>query len=176
MLTYSEFKDFYLRYGSLPLGIYSNPKKVLKDYQLKNKFQKYIDTLKKKMIKDNKPSYWKEWEDTREEVYIRDMIQCRLWKILTPDEKKIAINNGLVGTISKKITPAHFIRRSACKDLICEKDNVYTMYQLFHNRLDAYQDPLTGKKSNTKECLKWWQRVINNDEIYYYLLNYKGES
>ena len=128
--------------------------------QLKTKYKEYC---KKIEALNNKPrglSYQNEWDECREAVYVRDNHECQIWRVLTDDEKKIAVENGYYGQF-KKITPAHLVARSRDSKLICTVDNIYTVALVFHGRLDENRNPITAEYIGKERVLnEWWKRIV----------------
>ena len=140
-------------------------KGTLNSKQLATKFREYTKKCEALNNKDHKVSYHEEWVVCREAVYARDNNTCRLWGILTDEEKKIAVENGYYGQF-KKITPAHFLFRSTNPKLKCEVDNVYTISLMFHSWLDEGRNPLDGTYIGKQRVLEeWWKRILPT-EIY----------
>lgn len=164
-LSFTDFVNYYEEKGYLPI-IRAYSKKKLNEKQLKTKYKEY----EKKLELDHKkyiPKYQEDWIKCRSKIYKRDKNTCRLWSILTDDEKQIAKKSGyLERGLSSKKTPAHFIARSRDSKLICIEDNVYTMSLLFHNRMDSGRDPITDNFIGKELVLNlWWKRILP-EEIY----------
>lgn len=172
MYTFEEFVEYYESTNFFPNGIYT-PKKECNEKQLQSYYKKYCkkyekigERIQQESDKGSKDSLS---EETKFIVTNRDGNRCRLWSILTSDEKNIAIKNGYNNPIAKKLTFAHVIRRSNNTELVNDPDNVYQVSLLFHSRLDEYKNPLTGKYLSKDDINLWWKRIVDDYTVYKYL-------
>jgi hypothetical protein len=102
-----------------------------------------------------------EWTKTSQLVKERDNNQCRLWNVLTEEEKDYC-NTEQKQTIhfNKIKGSAHVIARSGSKNLFYELKNLYLLGWGFHFRMDNMQNPLTGKPATKEEIDSWWIRIV----------------
>jgi hypothetical protein len=165
-----DFKEYYKKKGRFPMGLYT-PAYIPNEKQIQTLYGKYVTKINKKENKrqeyfDNAEKQDSLSEETKDLVVKRDKYICRLWSILKNRERSIAIENGYDNYFVKKLTFAHFIPRSINKDLVNSLDNVYQISLLFHNRLDKFQDPLTGEFTDKSVTLNWWKRIIGDDDLF----------
>ena len=165
LLSLEEFILHYENTGYLPRPASYTGKGKLNSKQLNTKYKDYLKKVEALNNKDHSLSYQAEWEVCRAEVYKRDNNECQLFKILTEDERDIAIKSGYnLYNHTSKISPAHFVSRSRSTELRCIVDNVVTMAIIFHNRIDNGSDPITGEFIGKDKVLtKWWKRVLPID-------------
>lgn len=188
MLSYDEYLIYYEKYKRLPNGQYCS-KKPLNERQLKSKYDKYCksiqkkkDTIKRQIEKQknkpfkkpkpikNKKQSNSDWLKCKKIVFERDNNNCRLWPLLSLEEKSKVKNYIYQGSEFATIDPAHVISQSQSKKLQYNPDNIICLYRLFHTRLDNYQDPITGKylEGKTTEERKqkrkdWFIKIIGKD-------------
>lgn len=139
--------------------------KLQKIYEQKNKeLQEYLEKKEKgeeiEYLKDEK------WEELKFKLFKRDK-SCLLSKILTEREKQflnkyqkdfLYINNYIDG--------AHILSRNEAPNLVYEVTNVILLGRLFHQRLDSYQNPLTGKSITIKERKRWFERIMIQNNLW----------
>ncbi len=160
-MDFEEFKSFYRKKGFLPSGISCTRSRRLNEKELKTKYSVYTKKMEADTNKFKVPDYWEEWEKVRAKVYLRDNNTCQLLRVLTGEEKKLAIANGWFRGIASQVTPAHVIPRSKDSSLICSEENVYTLGMLFHNRMDEGCNPLTGEFIGKDRVYnEWWKRIL----------------
>lgn len=174
-MTYEEFVSYYEKYHRFPDGQFCREKK-LNELQLKTKFKKYEKNQDKQKEKRQEQLHSKKyerlhtidekWENCKKIVDKRDNRQCRLFPLLTIEERKL-VEKQLHG-YNKVLDRAHVFRRTI-KHMKYMTDNVYTLYRLFHNRLDQYLDPIYGTPISVEESIKWWKRIIGESK-YEFLL------
>lgn len=169
-MGFEEFQSFYNEKGYLPYNMYVSPN-GLNNKQLKTKYQSYCKKVDgfNSTPDEKKKEFIEKWNMVKEFVYKRDHHQCRLWKVLTLEERKEVLKNGYGGKF-KEITPAHFIRRSKNKDLILDPDNIYTLSLMFHSHLDDFKNPLNGEPISKERVVEFWRRIIDNEQTLQRLL------
>jgi len=164
ILSLEDYISYYNKHDKC-IDQFSKSNNSFNDRQLLSKYNKYVKKIdckkKKDLEKNNKPSYWDDWVVCRDKVYERDNYSCRLWGILSYEEKKIfkESNSYLTNTLD----PAHIISRGESKNLICEVKNIVLLDRAFHSRLDFCKCPLSGKSISKIEREKWLKRIIGDD-------------
>ena len=153
-----------------------------KQYKQEQCFDKYTKKLSKdkekrenkfQQAKDKKPEQDEKWVEVRENVKNRDNNLCRLFSILTKEEKIYLIKDQFENLwLNKTIDPAHVIPRSKSKKLIYCEDNIVMLGRLFHSRLDSMKNPLTGDNITKDEHTNWWIRIVG-EEVYNWLATNK---
>jgi hypothetical protein len=144
-----------------------------KEYKRKlcyTKYEKQFARNKEKQGKDYLKNKDKEqdidykWIDVCKLVKLRDNNQCRLYNILTKEEKLYLLKEQKENIyFNKTLGCAHVVPRSASKKLFYESTNVYLLGWCFHFRLDNLQSPLTGQPIAVKEHDDWWIRIIGQE-------------
>lgn len=148
-----------------------------KEYKQEQCYNKFIQKQEKdKLKKEQKYQEQKEknkevkvdvkWVDVREKVKQRDGNCCRLFSILTKEEKVYLLKEQRDNLwLNKTIDPAHILSRSSRPDLIYCEENIVMLGRLFHGRIDSLQNPLTGAPISTEERKNWWIRIVG-EEVY----------
>jgi hypothetical protein len=144
-----------------------------KEYKRKlcyTKYEKQLEKNKEKREKDYLKSKDKEidvdykWIEVCELVKLRDNNQCRLYSILTKEERFYLLREQKENVhFNKTLGCAHVIPRRMSKNLYYDARNLYLLGWCFHFRLDNLQDPLTGKPISMEEHDKWWIRIIGRE-------------
>jgi hypothetical protein len=128
--------------------------------------------------KDNQIIVDEKWEKIKKDVWLRDagfyngvsVIEkyngwknyCRLWKILTEEEKEICTSNFKFNFwLNNNLDVAHIVRRSKSKDLYYDLDNLLLLGRFFHQMLDQYKCPLTGNYITKEDQANWFERIKN---------------
>jgi len=167
--TLIEFKNYYRDRG-ICMGDSHRNAKPLTPVKLERKYDKYIRKLK---ITQEKIAIKQEsWNDVRNKVFKRDNNICQLYKKLSTKEKfKISsmLNTSVFGTLD----PAHIFGKGAYPHMKHDVDNIVTLYRIFHSRLDAGQDPLTGKSISKNIVINWWIFIIGIER--YEMLNERSK-
>ena len=109
----------------------------------------------------------------KDQVLKRDNYRCRLWCILTEEEKDL-IRQYLYPPLSYTDT-AHIVSKAKSKKLQEDIDNIITLTRIFHTRLDQFKNPLTGKFITKKERENWFIRIVG-EEHYQKLLEKSKEK
>ena len=133
--------------------------------EVKNvKRQSDIDEYKRKKQAGEKIEFVDpdpEWAKVSQQVKERDHDQCRLWAILTPEEKEYCNTEQKQNMYFNKTKgAAHVIARSQSKNLFYSLSNLVWLGWCMHHRIDNMQDPLTGKPMTNEERDNWWIRII----------------
>lgn len=97
--------------------------------------------------------YWEFNKKIRE----RDKNMCVLCRILTPGEyfQFLKSNPLMIGIIDV----AHIIPVGNDPAKYINMDNAVCLCRCHHQRLDNYQDPITGKNCKKSDHEKWWERI-----------------
>lgn len=160
MKSFNEYKEYYEKTGKLLNDPYIRVRK-LNERQLRTRYEKYQKKeekrLKKSFIPDSK------WLIIREEIFIRDNYRCRLWKVLTMEEKKEVLEDASLFALND-IDPAHVFGKGSCPKMKYVPENIVTLYRTFHSRLDAYLNPLNGTPISNSEREEWWKRILGEEE------------
>lgn len=183
-LTYEEFVLYFQRKNKFPDNSYVSPKGY-NESQLKSKYKKYIKAISKSIArvqKENTKQLSKKkerlqkidekWERVKEVVDKRDKKQCRLFSILSDEEKKLVIND--IRGKFKTVDRAHVFPKSTYKHMKYNSENVVSLFRLFHLRLDACKNPLTDESITNEERCEWWKRIVG-EEKYLYLCSLTHE-
>jgi hypothetical protein len=109
------------------------------------------------------------WKGVCSEVDKRDKYTCRLWKILTEEEKNQT--KSFLNYPFNSIDHAHVLKRSARPDLEYDVDNIICLMRIFHSRLDQLRNPITGKMIEKEDVKNWFIRIIGEEK--YQLLENK---
>ena len=101
MISYEYFKQYYFENNRLPAGIYT-PNKPLNERQLKTKYNKYVKTIEKQIIKqkeyhektieNQKEKYYNNYEEIKQKEYEKRKEQF----IKTIEKNKYLLGNDLV--------------------------------------------------------------------------------
>jgi len=106
-----------------------------------------------------------QWEQVKKEVVERDMNTCRIYRLLSPIEKR-EVDSLLNGNpVLKTLDPAHIFGRGSNPELKYVKENIVSLYRLFHTRLDCYQHPITGKPITKEERIIWFEKALGESEF-----------
>ena len=116
--------------------------------QLKTKYEKY-------MRKHNEEGLSRD-QEIREEVLRRDM-GCRLFEVLTWQEK-IEVAKANIDTTGTDV--AHIFNKSTYPHMRYDINNVVLLCRTFHNRLDTYKHPITGKSICKADTERFWMRIV----------------
>jgi hypothetical protein len=171
--TFEQFVGYFEKFGRFPDNSYVS-KKGYNIQQLRTKFKRFLSSqgkFQEKKKKQNEKQIEKNierakkvdllWEKVKTEVDLRDGHSCRLFRLLSVEEKKL-IKDNLFGKM-KTTDRAHVFRRSKYPHIKYFSDNVVCLYRLFHSRLDSYTNPLTGQPITSEEVNQWWKRIIGED-------------
>lgn len=111
------------------------------------------DTKQKRCFGKKKKDVWSfngleiesdpKWQSLRLEILERDK-SCKLWMILTPEEKNHILHNyqDEFFLFKKFFDTAHIIPKSVNKSLYYDKNNLVLIYRYFHRLLDQYMHPV----------------------------------
>lgn len=165
-LNKDQFVDYYYRNNSFPNGI-SCTKKNYNEKEINTKFRKYKKLQLKKQDKFENSVDLK-WQALKEYIIERDQNKCRLYQILTQEEKD-SVFDDLVG-IMLTLDGAHVLSRARRPDLKYDFNNVVLLHRLFHSRIDSFCNPITGENMSEEERISWWERIVG--EEYYKELGY----
>ncbi len=157
-MNLKEFSTFCNQKKCLRRTIYNEKTcpTITKQTRCFKKFTKKLEESYAKIEVDTK------WEELKDVIHKRDNYECRLTRLLTPDENYGAIKTGFFTRTSLDL--AHVVRRSQSKKLYYEPRNIVLLNRIFHGRLDAHKDPVTGKHISNEELKKWWVRMIGKKE------------
>ena len=108
----------------------------------------------KACLKDDK------WEAVRHIVLARDNKRCRVWAVLTSDERAYILAHYRADfTMLQDLDCAHRHGRNAAPARKYDPVCIYTICRYFHGLLDTYKDPVTRMPLSKKEHDAWWQRI-----------------
>ena len=134
--------------------------KLFNERELKTKYKNFIK--KQDRVQNKEIAVDDKWVTIRTNVYKRDGYRCRLLSKLSVDELNI-VRPQLVGQ-NTTLDAAHFIPRSKNEQAKYDVTNVITLIRMFHSRLDAQQNPLTGELISKLEKNRWWKRILGESE------------
>lgn len=118
-----------------------------------------------------------QWEECKRQIWLRDAgliyrgtsevgtswsKYCKIWKSLTPDEKKDCLElhrNSL--WLNKTLDVAHIEAKGRRKDLYYTLDNLVLIGRFFHQRLTAYKHPVYNVSitpDKMKEIMRFAQK------------------
>lgn len=180
ILTLTEFQNFYLTKRYLPFNLYQGNKN-LNEKQLLSKYQKYLKYIENQEIKKQKQIEIlkdkqanqeividKKWEEIKNIALQRDNYACRLFSLLTIEEKQ-RFENSLkdINFLDPyTLDCCHLLSRGRYPSLKYDIDNIFVLYRVFHSRLDKYLNPIDGCSIDRKEHRKWWIRISGDFFIY----------
>jgi hypothetical protein len=168
MLSKEQYLEFYHKYGRC-VDQMQRPKNKLNERQLENKYGNYVRKEERKQLRRDIKKVDEEWETLRAYVLQRDAGICRLYRLLTPNERRYFKECG--GYLFKVLDGAHVIARSLSKNLYYEPRNVVLLDRVFHSRLDFGQNPLNGKVCSRDEIEWWWRRIVGDTDYEWLLKN-----
>lgn len=88
---------------------------------------------------------------------------CRIWNILTDDEKKYIEDNFNEDLwLNENLDVAHILPKDTDIDLKYNPSNGVILGRLFHQRLDSFKHPVTNEKITKEERLTWLQKAKEN--------------
>jgi len=127
-------------------------------YKRERCYEKYLEKLEKQTKK----------QKIDKKINERDKSLCALLKILTPEEFNNFINNNNTNVLWKirKKDNAHILPKSSYPEFAFDMDNIVVLSRLFHERLDNYQDPLTGIFIGKEGRKKWFERIMKENRIW----------
>lgn len=159
MLTFNEYKDWYVKNGKC-IDQIQVPRNTLNEVQLNTKYLNYLRKEEKRLQKILDRGEDLAWEKVSKIVWERDK-GCRLKPLLNYNEwgSFLSHNSYLFGEIDL----AHIIPRSISKKLYYEPKNIILLDRTFHSRMDHGHHPLTGLTIDRKEMDRWWVRIIGNN-------------
>lgn len=100
------------------------------------------------------------WERVRTIVIERDRNQCRVWQILTAQERKYVLDTYRADYVMlQDLDCAHAHGRNAAPEHKYDPDMIFLICRYFHGLLDTYHDPVTRKKLSRLEHEQWWDRI-----------------
>lgn len=168
MLSKEKYLEFYGKWGRC-VDQMRRPTKPLNEKQLERKYENYVKKETKKIERRKAKEPDREWELVRAYVRQRDQGLCRLYRVLTPNEKRYFKECG--GYLMKTLDPAHVIPRSISRNLYYEPRNIVLLDRTFHSRLDFGHNPLNGKVISKEEVAWWWQRIVGGKEYEWLIKN-----
>jgi hypothetical protein len=140
-----------------------------------NCYNKYINQLEKDSLKKQKKIEElknsdtefiidEKWLETRQLIIERDYNQCRVWKVISPKDKKHILTNFSDDyyTLSKILDVDHIIPKSVRFDLYYDLDNLILMSRYFHRLLTDYKHPITREKITDEEKKIIYEKIKNN--------------
>lgn len=171
-LSYKEFVSFYEKYKYCINDINKlSRKKKLLEKQLIAKYNKYIKSLekslvkkknsilnKKKVISQQTLTKMEKWKNVCKEVDKRDKGKCRLIECLDYDEFQELKKNS--GPFRKIKDHAHIFKRSGYPSLIYDKNNIITLNRYSHSMLDQNRSPIDGSCISKDKVTYWWERIV----------------
>lgn len=96
------------------------------------------------------------WEFNKK-VRARDKNACCICRILTPGEYVLFMKSH--PAFMQTIDVAHIIPVGRDGEKYCDMNNAVCLCRCHHQRLDSFQDPITGKHISAYEHGQWWERV-----------------
>lgn len=157
-ITLEEFMEFYRSYGFCKGDTYRR-KNPYTPSQLKTRYKKYIRKLEKQEEKQEEDKIT--YVDIKNQVYTRDTNRCRLYNKLSPYQQ-IEVSELLSSDQFGTLDIAHVFSRGVYPHMKYDVDNMVLLYRLFHSRLDAHLNPITGKYIANEELEDWWKLIIGN--------------
>lgn len=150
MIVYDEFKNYYIEHGMCK-GDAFRRKNEYTEAELKTRYRKYRK-------KHNEDGMTKD-QEIRDVVLDRDDGACRLYRILTLQEKAMLTDQALV----RQLDCAHVFSKAVYPWMRYNPNNVVLLYRTFHSRLDSYRCPITNEPLNAEQVKGWWQRIVGNE-------------
>lgn len=98
-----------------------------------------------------------QWQETRRQCKLRDRNMCVICKMLTPGEHMLFMKSH--PAFLQTIDIAHIESVSGHIEKVYDVNNVVCLCRCHHSRLDAYQNPITGKRMSAEEHEEWWKRI-----------------
>ena len=157
--SFNEFKNFYRERG-MCMGDSHRATKPLNPTKLERKYKKYINKLNVTQEKLNVKR--DSWNTVKNKIFQRDNNTCQLYTKLAANEKKqvsFLLDSEIFGTLD----PAHVFGKGSYPHMKHDVDNIVSLYRLFHSRMDAGQDPLTGKSISKRRITEWWMYIVGYD-------------
>jgi len=146
-MSFEEFAEYYKQHGMCKGDAFRRKNKYTQK-QLKTRYEKY-------MRKHNDEGLSKD-QELREAVLRRDR-GCRLFDAMTWQEKIDVAREG-IDTAGTDV--AHIFNKSTYPHMRYDIDNVVLLCRTFHNRLDAYKHPITGKRISKADTERFWMRIV----------------
>lgn len=175
-MTFEDFVNYHKENGRFPNGIYSTKGKELNEAQYKTKYQKYLSLTEKQELKrqeqiekniqrsiDKAQEEDVDWLRMREKVYERDSRECRLFSVLTQDEKE-QFGENFGWKWKYIITPAHIFKVGSNLSIKYLPEYVVTLNLASHGMLDAGKCPISGKAIEPDEVEWWWKRIAGIEQ------------
>jgi hypothetical protein len=146
-----------------------NEKTCKKDYKRSSCFRKWeASRSKEKEKRADKTEKDLRWKEVSTAVRERDGYSCRLAEILSSEEIH---QSGYLTWPKDQCECAHVIRRSQSLTLYYETKNIVLLHKHFHERLDQYKNPITGKSITKEEADTWWARIVGAEEFLWLIEN-----
>ncbi len=168
-MTFEEFSQNCLRRNCLRRTFYTgNCVKRSKQIKCYDKYNHLIEkrNLKRKEYFENLNSKEcpvdQRWVEVRNQILERDKV-CRLWKVLTANEKEHILKNFSHDFFYLKdiLDVAHIKPRSTHPELYYDPENLLLLSRYFHSLLDSYIHPVTRTSITSEERDVWFQRIVS---------------
>lgn len=166
--TYNEYELFFKKTGRFIDGSYVSAKGY-NDNQLKSKYNNYVQSFEKsqkrfdRQVQKSKLPKTVErdllWDEMRLKVFKRDNYKCRLYAILTDDERRI-FNEKIGFSWIQKLDPAHIFKVGSNPFLKYKEEFIVVMNRMSHSLLDSNHNPINGESISQEEIVLWWQRIV----------------
>ena len=173
-LSLEEFISYYHENNSFPNGLYNNPSKKLSDLQLKTKYEKYLVSFEKSVIRKNriaeKALLPKEQtsrairiQEVMDEVKEKDPLGNIFWSKLTNEETYI-VKKTMWGDLAN-YDVAHIVGRGRCPRLADNYRNMLVVPRAFHTFIDQRLNPFSFKHESISEekANEIWIRLIGQE-------------
>lgn len=97
-------------------------------------------------------------------IYVRDYVRsrdvsCRIWNILTKNERTAVMLEDSYSYLSKFLDSAHIIARSQNLKLKLDPNNLVLVNRYFHQLLDSYLSPFR-KRITSSERILWFRKAF----------------
>ena len=100
------------------------------------------------------------WEKVRKIVLQRDQGKCRLWEILTDQERSYVMTHFAPSLLMlRDIDCAHEQGRNAAPEHKYNPDMIFSLCRYFHTLMDTYKDPVTREPMSALCRQQWWDRI-----------------
>lgn len=102
------------------------------------------------------------WAATREAVYKRDGMHCRLLRVLSAKDAILLKRNA--GQQLQKLDPAHIYPVSKNIQLTYELSNIVCLNRYSHEMLDTCRHPVTGASISREDVYEWWEQIAGKKQ------------
>lgn len=146
-------------------------KSCFMNYKQARCYEKYLQSIQKSQIKfeTKVKEKGKEIEDNtnfKKLILIRDKI-CMIDKILSTNEKEILFESFGESIFKNKFLDIiHILDRNHYPQFEFDLDNVFLGGRFFHERLDNYQDLITGEIIGKDGKQYWIERIMKGNNLW----------